>query len=312
MKLECMAIHSARNLFESTGLGASFFSSVYPVRILGRAGGRFNPNPTASILILLQALLFCSAGMAEEQILEVIQLSNRPAEEVVDLVRPFLGYRGTAVASGTKLIVRTSPDNLAEIRQLIDQLDKRLAQFQISVLQTSRLTLAELNANAGVYGAVTNQGGGLGASGHLYQTDSKTDGEITQQIRTMEGKAAHIEVGQSFPVPNYTSSGYGGVPVYGAGIGYRDATTGFAVVPRMAGNEVLLDVSPWSDRINRLGGGVVHTQSASTTIRAPLGQWVEFGGQNHSENDAGRAILGKYERTSKNAINIFIKVDRIH
>ncbi|MGH8547762.1 MAG: hypothetical protein ACRERU_04020 [Methylococcales bacterium] len=247
----------------------------------------------------------------QELVLEVIQLSNRPADEVVDLILPFLDPRGTAVASGTKLIVRTSPENLVEVQLLIDQLDKRLAEFQISVLQSSRLSLAELNAAADVYGEVSNRGSGAGARGHLYQSDSKTDGDITQQLRTMEGNAAHIQVGQAFPVLSYSTSGYGQAYPSG-GVGYQEATTGFAVTPRMAGDEVLLEVSPWSDRLSRLGGGVVHTQSAHTTIRAPLGQWVNFGGQDSSESGYGSGILSRYERTNKNVLNIYIKVDRIH
>lgn len=260
-----------------------------------------------AILIALAAL-FPLATPAQEQVLEVIQLSNRPAEEVVELVRPFLGRRGTVVASGTKLIVKTSPQNMAEVHQLIDQLDKSLAQFQISVLQTNKLSLAELNAEANVYGSVSNNGTNVRARGNLYQSDSKTDGEVTQQIRTMEGRAAHIQVGQEFPVPAY-SIGYGGFPA--AGVQYQQATTGFAVVPRSVGNEVLLEVSPWSDRLSRRGGGVVHTQSAHTTIRAPLGKWVNFGGLDNSEASSSRGILRKYDRSNKDVMKIFIKVDKI-
>lgn len=258
-----------------------------------------------SAFVALIPLIVC----AQEQVLEVIQLSNRPAQEVVDLIRPFLGRRGTAVASGTKLIVKTTPQNMAEVHQLIDQLDKSLAQFQISVLQTNKRSLAELNAQANVYGTVSNNGSSIRANGNLYQSDSKTDGEITQQLRTMEGTAAHIQVGQEFPVPTYTNPGYGGFP--SAGISYKQATTGFAVVPRTAGNEVLLDISPWSDRLSRRGGGVVHTQSAHTTIKAPLGQWVHFGGQDNSEVGGGSGILRKYQHTNKGVMKIYIKVDQI-
>lgn len=275
-----------------------------------RALGNRSGKVLTGLIFLIVAWLPATVA-SQELVLEVIQLSNRPADEVVDLIRPFLDPRGTAVASGTKLIVKTSLENLVEVLQLIDQLDKRLAQFRISVLQSSRVSLAELNAEADVYGEVSNRGGGASARGHLYQSDSKTDGEITQELRTMEGKAAHIQVGQAFPIPTYTTPGYGEVPYPSGGIGYQEATTGFAVVPRMAGEEVLLEVSPWSDRFSRLGGGVVHTQSAHTTIRAPLGRWVNFGGQDNSETGYASGILSRTERTNKDALNIYIKVDRI-
>lgn len=248
---------------------------------------------------------------AQETVLKVIQLSSRTADEVVDLILPFLAPEGTAVASGTKLIIRTSPENLAEVEQLIDQLDQRPAQFEISVLQTSQRTLQELNAGSAIDGAVSSRGAQVRARGHLYQTDSKTDGETTQKLRIMEGRAAHIEVGRAYPVILYSGQGYGSGPYYSEGTGYQEATTGFAVIPRMAGDEVLLEVSPWSDRFSRLGGGVVNTQSAHTTIRAPLGTWVNFGGQDDSDKGYGRATLGIHERTRKRAMNIYIRVDRI-
>jgi hypothetical protein len=271
----------------------------------------FDPVRCRMGLVFLLAIGMAFGARAQETIIEIIPLSSRPASEVADLIRPFLSPDGTAVASGTKLIVKTNPDNISEIHQLIDQLDQRLAQFQISILQSSRLSLAELNAQANVHGTVSDRSSSVRAKAHVYQSDSKTSGEITQQLRVMEGNAAHIEVGQAFPVPVYTGPGFGPVPLPSTGIGYQEATTGFAVIPRMAGSEVQLEVSPWSDRFNRLGGGVVNTQSAHTTIRAPLGQWVRFGGQDLSETGHGSGILSRYESTGKDTLSIYIKVDRV-
>ncbi len=261
--------------------------------------------------VVLLIGMFPMIASSEAPVLEIIQLSNRTADEVVRLIFPFLDPGGTAAASGAKLIVRTNPENMAEVRQLVDQLDKKPAQFRISVVQSSRLSLAELNATANASAEVSGRGWSYGTSGHLYQSDSKIGGEVTQQLTTLEGNAAHIQVGQAFPVATDLIPGYGVAPYSAGGIGYQEAATGFAVVPRTAGEEVLVEVSPWSDRFNGLGGGVLQSQSAHTAFLAPLGKWVRFGGQDQFEQGYGSALPGNYERTNKNTLNIYIKIDRI-
>ncbi len=54
-----------------------------------------------------------------------------------------------------------------------------------------------------------------------------------------------------------------------------EATTGFEVTPRLVGQQVELDVAPWSDRFNNQGQ--IETQGANTTIRVNLGEWVDLG-----------------------------------
>jgi hypothetical protein len=276
-----------------------------------KAGTRSASSSIRRVVLLIG--LFPVVASSQQPVFEIIQLHTRNADEVVRLILPFLDPDGTAAASGTELMVRTNPENMAEVRQLVEALDKKPAQFQISVVQSSRLSLAELNAATHAHLEVSGRGSSFGTSGHLYQSDSKIDGEVTQQLTTLEGKAAQFQVGQAFPVATNSIPGYGyGVDPYSAvGIGYQEATTGFAVIPRTAGKDVLVEISPWSDRFNGLGGGALATQSASTTFLAPLGKWVRFGGQDQYQQGAGSDRPGIYERTTKNTLNIYIKIDRI-
>lgn len=258
--------------------------------------------------LLLLTIVFSHGLLAQD--LEIIQLYNRPASEVVDVVRPFIGDRGTVVANGSQLIVKTDPQNLEQIRDLIEKLDKGLAQFQISVLQSNEISADRLNAQASVRGRISNNGASINARGNLYQSNSKTDGEVTQQVRTLEGKPAHIQVGQAYPIPTYNVTPYGN-PYGNGGIRYQQATTGFAVTPRMVGKQVVLDVEPWSDRLSRRGDGVIETQSGHSTIRTPLGQWIRFGGMDDQIDQRRSGILQNSWRTGKRTMNIFIKVDKL-
>lgn len=267
-------------------------------------------NPWFSIRCILILMMCLAFGPIQAQQLEIFQLSNRPASEIVNLVRPFLSNHGTAIANGTQLIIRTDAQNMVEIQKLIGTFDKGLNRFHISVLQTNQLSLDELNALASVHGIASNKGSRIRAKGNFYQLDAKTEGQVSQQIQTLEGKAAYIQVGKAYPMPTYTVSPYGNQYPTG-GISYQTATTGFAVTPKMIGNEVLLDIEPWSDRLSHRGGGIIETQSAHSTIRAPLGKWVNFGGMENQDSKQTTGILQRSWQTNKQSLKIYIKVDKM-
>ncbi|MDA1342598.1 MAG: hypothetical protein O2966_01715 [Proteobacteria bacterium] len=64
-----------------------------------------------------------------------------------------------------------------------------------------------------------------------------------------------------------------------------EATTGFEVTPRLVRQQVMLDVSPWSDTIN--AQDQFQTQEASASIQANLGEWVDLGGVNDNSQSSG-------------------------
>jgi len=269
----------------------------------------------SSIVNLLSAILLVLplSGFAEEQLLEVIQLSHRQASEIATIVRPFLGPGETVVAHGTRLIVKAGPRTMAEIRQLIDQLDTRLARLQISVMQSDQTSIDALNARANVHGEISRRGARIYGEGSLNRSNARSNERISQRIQTLEGKAAHIEVGEAFPLPDYQVSPYGNRYDPNAGVTYHEATTGFAVIPRLVGDdEVQLEISPWSDRLRRSDRGIVDTRSAATTIRAPLGRWVEMGGQARRTSGNAAGLFDKSRRNDQQALKLFIKVDKLN
>jgi hypothetical protein len=87
-----------------------------------------------------------------------------------------------------------------------------------------------------------------------------------------------------------------------------EASTGFAVTPRLTGNQVTLDIEPWSDTFQR--NGHIETQSAHTTLRANLGEWVELAGNADTEQSANRGFNSFNHSTRQNVLRILIKVDQ--
>ena len=259
----------------------------------------------------LLALLFISLlgnnAFSAESIIEVIPLNYRPASEILPLLAPLLGNSAQLIDNGSNLLVKTTPDRLAEINAIVKQLDKRQSNLVITVIQSRQTTADELNAAAGIrlHAAIddpSKSGGRI--IGHIYQTQDKDADQNTQTIRTLEGVAALIKAGNVYPRQNF--SGYG----YPTTTEYTEATTGFEVIPRLVGQQVILSVSPWSDKMN--GRGQIETQNAQSTIRVNLGEWTELGGIGETNNSSSNSALVNTRQVGESRMHILVRVDRVN
>jgi type II secretory pathway component GspD/PulD (secretin) len=262
-------------------------------------------------LLLIFMLLSAKLALAEQTVIEVIPLANRPASEIQPLLEPLLEYTDHVVANGSNLVVKTTPKRLTEIKALASELDTRLNNLIITVIQSRHLTADELNATARVeIGGPIDDPSKARASvyGHYYQNRNQHADESTQTIRTLEGNTAYIQAGSTYPTKNIQiyDSGYG--PTVSSTTDLIGTTTGFAVTPRLAGEQAILDVSPWSDKLN--ARGQIETQGAQTTIRVKLGKWVELGGINEETQSSGSGTLSRTRQAGQDRLRILVKVDK--
>jgi len=280
-----------------------------------------------SLLILVVALL---AGIAQADSIEVIQLQNRPAAEVIPVIEPMLDADGSVTGQGFQLFVRGSEQNLAQIRQLVAKLDTAARQLLISVFQGSDRDLRALavsggfgyqdnNANISIgsagrpsHGAnVTYSTGGASASASTLSTRGRLSDNPIHQLRISEGSAGYIETGQS--IPYFSGGTWLGAhrPLVEAGVEYKDVTTGFYVLPRVHGEQVTVEISPHKDALSRSGGGTIDTQRASTTVTGPLGQWIAIGGVTEQSSRSATGIASRSSTESRSNDSIWIKADAV-
>jgi hypothetical protein len=65
---------------------------------------------------LLGTQLLCPVGLAafaQEPQIETMVVRNRPADDLVPVLQPFVGPAGAVTASGSRLIVKAAPDRRA-------------------------------------------------------------------------------------------------------------------------------------------------------------------------------------------------------
>ncbi|ESS72584.1 hypothetical protein MGMO_53c00430 [Methyloglobulus morosus KoM1] len=279
-------------------------------------------KPTLPVLLLM--LIIPTISLAES-VVEIITVYNRPASEFQPLLIPLLESTDQIVANGDSIIVKTTPERLQTITNLIRKLDNPVNNLLITVIQSRNATAEQLNAGIGfdidtplpnASGPRYNVGNDRNPlQGRIYGQNSKInsthDNQNTQTIRTLEGETAHIKVGNTYPITNYqvNPGGYG-YPAVTQSTQLVEASTGFEVTPRLVGQQVVMDVSPWSDRFN--GQGQIQSQEAQTTIRANLGEWVDLGGVDESGQSAGNTTFSYNRQSRQNNLHILVKVDLVN
>jgi hypothetical protein len=271
-------------------------------------------------------VLLVSTVQAES--ITTIQLSNRPAEEIMPIVKPMLGADDVITGRGFKIFLRTSPQTLAQVREMIDVLDIAAKTLQISVFQGNTRGLSALGIGANIQiesgdasveiGTRTNQN----AAGNITYSTNSGSGNVNvtstrmrlednpiHQIRVTEGSEGYIETGKQIP---YFSGINWVVPeVAIGGIEYKEVTTGFYVFARIHGDNVTLQVSPFKNSQSNGRGSNIETQSANTSITGPIGEWLLIGGTTE-QIKRSQSNTGSYSSTqSRNNESIWIKADLV-
>ena len=241
-------------------------------------------------MIFALALIVLSVGSAAADYpLEIIDLKGRPAHDVVPLVKPFAGPDGTVVGKDNKIFVRAAPERMRDIRRIIAEIDRPLRSLMISV---RRGYPQEYTGQRFAYGSRqdnTSKEGGTGfSSGQPVQRRSvsmhggikyhtRREDDITQRVQTLEGSPAFINTGRSVPIHNTA----GGRWARGSYTYYKDAVTGFYVVPRLNGDQVTVAVHQQGDTPSH--GYPQHDmqfkfEEAHTIVRGRLGEWITLAG----------------------------------
>ena len=249
------------------------------------------------------------------------------ASEIIPVIEPLLQGNGTITGMSDQLIVKSTPQNLKMVQDLIRQLDTRLRNLRITVRQgisgEGERSSADVGASipfGGGRGRVVippaNRGGGgitgsIGGnngvvSGTIGQSTRSTDERHTQQVTTLEGRPATIYIGQRIPIQHTVTQGVGPFATRSQGTTFEDVSTGFSVLPQLNGDHVTLDIHPQVSKLNSRG---IQTQAVHTTASGNIGEWIEIGGLLTHSSRSNSRVLGSSQRRSHENRSIFFKVE---
>lgn len=277
--------------------------------------------------VLLAALL--SAPVAAQMQLEVIPLNYRTVDDVIPVLQPLLDPGGTITGMNNQLVVKTTPANLEEIREVLQTIDRRLRRLLIAVRQDRGLQ-ASGSAYAGSARAttedVTVQAGetrpGPGLSAQVGDEDDyariRTQADRAQaddlnsfQVQALEGQPAFIEAGTSVPIRYQTGTPVRSGVVIQESVEYHDATSGFYVVPQLHGDRVTLLISPFMSNVIPGRTPSFAIQNVETTASGRLGEWISLGAINTQRRDSRGEILASGQSSAFDNRNIQVRVTEI-
>lgn len=255
--------------------------------------------------LLLGLLLACGPVQAQGE-LEILQLRSRSAEQVIPILRPLLEPGGVLTGQGYQLIVRTSPKNLADLRAVLDSIDRPPRRLVISVRQGA--TAEEMRRSAGA--RVDLRPGDSRADVRIADARSASDERVDQRVQVLEGGRAMIGSGESRPLrERQLFRSPDGRVVRETTTVIQQTSTGFEVVPRLSGDTVHLEIAPQRERFAQ--GGVIQSQQVATTVSGRLGEWIDLGGASTSSARSGSGILSSGEAPTAGTSSTWVKVEEL-
>lgn len=266
--------------------------------------------------ILLFTLLLAGTAYGEQTRIELIQLRHRSAEEIIPLLSPFLGPEEALSGTGYQLILRTTPQTFEQIREVLKTVDTAPRRLRITVQQDAADDRAGSGGAASGSVVIRTPSGrpptvGGQTNVRVYGTHSNEQANSTQQVMTLEGRPALIQIGQSVPiVERYMGTNGQGAELYES-VTYRDVTTGFQVLPRLHGDMVTLEISPHRQTLSTDHPGRIDVQEMHTTVSGRLGEWIDIGGvvEQQYRRDAGIVHSTRDARLERR--RVLVKVEEI-
>ena len=284
----------------------------------------------SEVMRAMLALLFSgvmAAAQAQQTVLEVIDLKYRSADQIVPMLKPLLAPGGTISALQNRLIVRTTPQNLADLRKVLDAVDAKPKRLVISVRQEAAgaglASEAELSGSIGtdqarvtVPGSRSRQGasaevrnGDNVVRGRVVSSQSAAMAPVVQTVLVQEGNEALIRIGQSVPVRsgNVIQTPQGAQ--ISESVEYHEVDTGFRVTPRLNGDQVTLEISSRRDTVAHRNTEAFNIQHIDTVISGRLGEWLEMGGVGQSRVQAESSNISRRSASGSDERRVFLKVD---
>jgi len=281
------------------------------------------------IVLLLMPML---SHAAEKQVLEVISLGYRQADDVIPMLRPLLAPGGTITGTKNQLVVRTTRANMAELKQVLAAVDSAPRRLMISVRQSSGMDTSRdaasvqgsvdvgTNARVTVPGrpgttgdpGVSVQSGRTRVEGNVVSSQSARNDQLTQSVQVLEGNPAFIRTGQSAIVPNtQIIDTLTGRQIIQGGGQTVEANTGFYATPRVNGDRVTLEIGTSRERLRNLETGSVSGQHVSTVVSGKLGEWIEIGGITQSMEQEQGEVLARSRDARRHDSRVMLKVEEV-
>ena len=271
------------------------------------------------VLLIVICTFITSFNVYANESIHYFDLKYRPANEVIPLLQPLLQEGEAISGNGYQLFIKTKSQRKQEIENLISAIDKTIKMFRISVTNDEYISTSnneiDVSINAQdkdvgiVVGRKPSKESNVSINIDTRKTEDKSD--QTQFIQVQEGKPAFIsrENLHIIPIYSYIQRPNGNFLIEHNQLAPTQQD-GFYVVARSAdGRTANINIqSATSNRQTYHGYGQDQTY-INTTLRVPLGEWIEIGGNTDTVNSESSGTIYKTKKNSQRHKKIFLKID---
>ncbi|MGB2833271.1 MAG: secretin N-terminal domain-containing protein [Methylotenera sp.] len=246
---------------------------------------------------------------------KIITLQHRFVEDILPIIQPLAGDDGAITGMQNHLIIRASPEKMAEIEQIISTLDVARSNLKITVsrqnnLETSRngvdvngrKRIGNVAIETSRYPRRASDGVQIG----IENNRSVSHNHSNQFINVIDGGFAYIQVGQSIPFTQEWVTLTRRYASIQRTTDFVEISTGFAVHPRSIGSQIELEITPRIAQFNQQG--YIDFDELRTVVLINKGEWFNLAATMQQKDEVSRAILSTQnsKQTQDNALSIRI------
>lgn len=279
------------------------------------------------------ALCVATGAAVAQTTVEIIPLKYRNGAQVIPVLQPLLGRESSISNFQNQLVIRATPAELAQVKRVLASIDTAPKRLLITVRQDADIERdrreAEISGSIGNGNArITIPGSGSRSGGNVVlrngddrlrarviDSQQITRNSSAQSIQVLEGHSAYIRTGESRPVRSrqVVRTVVNGQIVDRVvdGTEYREANTGFHVLPRIQGDRVTLDINPQRESFDEQRRGAVNVQRVVTTVSGRLGEWIDLGGAGGTRSDENSVLLGRSTGRVDERHGVQVKVEEL-
>ena len=263
------------------------------------------------VILLVSTNSVAAFAETDVMLLEKIKLQHKPAGDIIPLVEPFLPENAVISGEGYKIILKTTAENMPQVKQLITDLDTPLQQLQISVsLDPAVLQQATIESAPSAEEPDENHTATPPTSQadttQIYKTKGHKVAAGIQVIQVLQDRWSMIRTGQAIPVMKRIRNPDGTIT---ESVSYQQVNQGLRIRPHLTGEEVILSIQPFYEAASQSGTGQQLYYKQEKQTKARLGNWLRIDTTTGSLIQSEGSKIQQESTSVRSTSFIYLKVD---